>query len=85
MPVNSAFSGQRIMSCSQPYIVRPCLNQGLTAVNRHHDQGKSYKGQHLIGAGLQVQSSIIKARALHHPGRHGAGKAESSISSSEGC
>jgi hypothetical protein len=24
-------------------------------VNRHHDQGKSYKGQHLIGAGLQVQ------------------------------
>jgi hypothetical protein len=24
-------------------------------VNRHHDQGKSYKGQRLIGAGLQVQ------------------------------
>jgi hypothetical protein len=24
-------------------------------VNRYHDQGKSYKGQHLIGAGLQVQ------------------------------
>jgi hypothetical protein len=24
-------------------------------VNRHHDQGKSYKGQHLIEAGLQVQ------------------------------
>jgi hypothetical protein len=24
-------------------------------VNRHHDQGKSYKKQHLIGAGLQVQ------------------------------
>jgi hypothetical protein len=23
-------------------------------VNRHHDQGKSYKG-HLVGAGLQVQ------------------------------
>jgi hypothetical protein len=23
-------------------------------VNRHHDQGNSYKGQHLIGAGLQV-------------------------------
>ena len=22
---------------------------------RHHDQGHSYKGQHLIGAGLQVQ------------------------------
>jgi hypothetical protein len=24
-------------------------------VKRHHDQGKSYKGQHLIGVGLQVQ------------------------------
>jgi hypothetical protein len=24
-------------------------------VNRHHDQGNSYKKQHLIGAGLQVQ------------------------------
>jgi hypothetical protein len=25
------------------------------AVKRHHDQGKSYKGQRLIGAGLLVQ------------------------------
>jgi hypothetical protein len=24
-------------------------------VNIHHDQGKSYKGQHLFGAELQVQ------------------------------
>ena len=24
-------------------------------MKRHHDQYKSYKGQHLIGAGLQVQ------------------------------
>jgi hypothetical protein len=24
-------------------------------VKRHHDQGNSYKGQHLIGAGLQIQ------------------------------
>jgi hypothetical protein len=29
-----------------------CLSYGFTAVNRHHDQGKSYKKQHLIGAGL---------------------------------
>ena len=28
---------------------------GFTAVNRHYDQGKPYKGQHLIGASLQVQ------------------------------
>ena len=32
-----------------------CISQNFTAVNRHHDQGKSYKGQHLIGAGLQFQ------------------------------
>jgi hypothetical protein len=24
-------------------------------VNRHHDQDNSYKGKHLIGAGLEVQ------------------------------
>jgi N-acetylmuramoyl-L-alanine amidase len=37
-------------------------------VNRHHDQGNSYKGQHLIGAGLQVQrfsSLIIIIKAGH--------------------
>ena len=36
-----------------------CIIQGFTAVNRHHDQSKSYKKkknkQHLIGVGLQVQ------------------------------
>jgi hypothetical protein len=35
-----------------------------TAVKRHHDQGDSYKGHHLIGAGLQVlrfKSIIITA------------------------
>ena len=31
------------------------------AVKRHHNQGNSYKGQHLIGAGLQY----------HHGGKHG--------------
>jgi hypothetical protein len=34
---------------------RYCLSHGFTAVNRHHNQGKTYKEQHLIGAGLQVQ------------------------------
>ena len=28
-------------------------------MSRYHDQGKSYKGQYLLGAGLQVQRSII--------------------------
>jgi len=35
-------------------------------MNRHHDQGKSYKGQHLIGAGLQVQRfSPLSSRQEH--------------------
>ena len=37
----------------------------------------------LTGSG--VQSIIIKAGAWQHPGRHGAGGAESSTSSSEDC
>jgi hypothetical protein len=35
--------------------------------------------------GSVVQSIIIKVGAWQHPGRHGAGVAESSTSSSEGC
>jgi hypothetical protein len=35
--------------------------------------------------GSEDQSIIIKAGAWEHPGRHGAGRAESSTSSSEGC
>jgi hypothetical protein len=43
-----------------------CLSQGLTVVNRHHDQSKSYKGQHVFGAGLQVQrSSPLSSRWEH--------------------
>ena len=43
-----------------------CISQGSTAVNRHHDQGKSYKKQHLIGAGLQVQRfSPLSSRWEH--------------------
>jgi hypothetical protein len=35
-------------------------------VNRHHDQGKSYKGQHLIGVGLQVwRFSPLSSRQEH--------------------
>jgi hypothetical protein len=41
--------------------------------------------KHLIGAGLQVQSIFIKVRAWQHPGRYGAGGAESFRSSSKGC
>jgi hypothetical protein len=44
-------------------------------VNRHHDQGKSYRKQHLIGAGLQVQrfSPLSSGQeASQCPGKHGA-------------
>jgi hypothetical protein len=35
-------------------------------VNRHHDQGKSYEGQHIFGAGLQVQKfSPLSSRWEH--------------------
>ena len=36
------------------FILFYVLVRVFTAVNRHHDQDKSYKGQHLTGAGLQV-------------------------------
>jgi hypothetical protein len=36
------------------------------AVKRDHDQSNSYKGQHLIGAGLQVQRfSPLSSRQEH--------------------
>jgi hypothetical protein len=36
-------------------------------------------------SGLEVLSIIIKIGAWQSPGKHGAGGAESSTSSSEGC
>ena len=57
------------------------------AVNRHHKQGNSYKGQHLPEAGLQVQRfSPLSSwwEAQHCPCRHGAGGAQSSTSCSKG-
>ena len=60
-----------------------CLSEDFTAVNRYHDQGVFYKGQHSIGAGLQVLrfSPLLSwQEAWQCPGRHGAGGAESSTS-----
>jgi hypothetical protein len=48
-----------------------------TAVKRHHDLSKSYKGKHLIGTGLQVQRFsplLIWWEAWQYTGRHGAGE-----------
>jgi hypothetical protein len=64
------------------------LSHGFPAVNRHHDQGKSYKKTTFNWGwltGSEVQSIIIKVGACQHPGCHGAGRAESSMSSSKGC
>jgi hypothetical protein len=57
------------------------------AVNRHYDQGNSYKVQHSIKADLQVQrfSPLLSwQEAWQAAGRRGAGGTESSTSHSEG-
>jgi hypothetical protein len=58
--------------CSVTVLVKVSI-----AVNRHRDQGNSYKGQHLIGAGLQVQR-FSPLSSWQHLGRHDAEGAESS-------
>jgi hypothetical protein len=62
------------------------LSWGFTVMNRHYDQGNSYKEQCSIGAGLQVQryKSIIKAGAWQCQVRQRVGRAEGSTSCSDG-
>ena len=70
-----------------------CLSQGFNAMNRQHDQGSLIKKQQQKKnpfnwgwiMGSEVQSIIIKVGAWWHPGSHGAGRAESSMSSSNSC
>jgi len=63
---------QARVQCTNAVHVRwVCLRVSI-AVSRHHAQGNAYKGQHLTGAGLQVQrfsplSSWLEA--WQHPGR----------------
>ena len=42
------------------------------AVNRHHDQGNSYKEQHLIGAAYTFRGSVH----YHHGRKHGSVQAD---------
>jgi hypothetical protein len=53
------------------------------AVKRHHDQGNSYKGKHLIGAGLHFKrfNPLSYQEAWQHPGTHGAGAGTESSAS----
>ena len=47
------------------------------AVNKHFDQGKSYKVQHLIGAGFHVQRfSLLSSRWEHGSIQAGMGQEE---------
>ena len=60
------------------------LRTGCIALERHHDQSNSYKGKHLIGAGLQFQrfSSLSSWwEAWQDKGRHGAGEGAESATS----
>jgi hypothetical protein len=75
------------LSCGFLSLYLTVLVRISIAIKRHHSQGNSYKGQHFIEAGPQVLrfsplSSWSEAR--QGPGRHIAGKAESSTSSSKG-
>ena len=59
-------------------LIPTCLNLGFVAVKRHHDQGNTYKGKHLIGAGLQVQkfSPLLSGQETWQcADRHGPGGA----------
>lgn len=43
-----------------------CVSKGLIAMNRPYEQCKFYEGQHLFGAGLQVQRlSLLSSRQKH--------------------
>jgi hypothetical protein len=54
-------------------------------VNRHQDQGNSSTFHWGCLTGSEVRSIIIEVETWQHPGSHGAGGAERSMSSSEGC
>ena len=53
-----------------------CLILGFMAMKRSCDQGYSYKGKHLLGAGLQFLrfSPLSWWKAWQCRGRHGAGE-----------
>jgi hypothetical protein len=75
-----------ITAILQTLVSNSVLVRVSIAMKTHHDEGNSYKEQHLTGASLQVQRfSPLSARqyAWQSSCRHAAGGAESSTSSSE--
>jgi hypothetical protein len=55
------------------------LSLDFIAVKRHHDQGNSYKGKHLVRDGLQFQR-FSSLSSWHCTGGRGAREAKSSLS-----
>lgn len=62
-----------------------CLSYGFIAVKRLHNQGNSYKVQHLVGDGLQVHRSSLLSwqKVWQCPEGHNAEWAENCPSGSE--
>ena len=59
-----------------------CLSVSIV-MNRNNEKGKSFKGHHLNGAGLQIlkfSPFSSKQKAWQYPGSHSAGRGESSTS-----
>jgi hypothetical protein len=60
------------MSCVKLLAITKLQSQGCIAVKRHHDHGNSYKGKHLIGAGLLLKGLVH----YQHGRKHGAVQAD---------
>lgn len=60
-------------------MVRVLVRASIT-VKRHHSQRNSYKGHHLVGAGLQLKSLVPchRGRTWRLAGRHCAGEGSES-------
>jgi hypothetical protein len=59
---------QKIIKLGMDAVVQSTVSKGdlgFIAAKRHHDQGNTYKRQHLIGAGLQVQRFSSLSRWEH--------------------
>lgn len=55
--------------------IRHWVLQGSVAVKRHHDHSNSYKGQQLIGVGLQFRGLVH----CHHCGKHSSKQADMAL------
>jgi hypothetical protein len=58
--------------------ISACLRQCFIAVKSHRDHDNSYKGKHLIGAGLQFRGLVH----CHHGWEHGGVLADMVLESS---